>query len=117
MMVSLDMVVALLTGLMAFFLFLIHSMVTPQHQRWITVPLYLRLGILAVGVVLSIRSVNLIALSGRDATFAGHINWEGAAVATALFYLFGSVTFWVYDEMLKRRPARPRADTRTAPHR
>jgi hypothetical protein len=92
---SLDLIASLMSGCAAVLLFTLHSMTAKRHARWLDVPEYVRVGLAAFGLVLMVRSVNLLTLSGDPAATLGRINHEGVAATAALLYLIASVSWWV----------------------
>lgn len=94
---TLDLFAAGLCGFMALCLFSLHIVSSPGRRRWMTLPEYLRGGLLATGVLFVIRSVNYTMLAPDD---VGRINAVGLLVMITMAYTFGAVTWFLASNHL-----------------
>lgn len=94
---NLDLAAAVLCGFMTLCLFALHIVSSPGRKAWISLPEYLRRGILLTGVVFFIWSLNFTRLQPAS---LGHINADGVVALVCLAYLFGAFTWFVASNHL-----------------
>lgn len=80
---TLDTIVAILTAVLAGCAFSVHIMSNPSRDNWMTFPRWVRWPLGVTGLLLLIRTVNLLTISG-DTTSAGHVNYEGLALTISM---------------------------------
>lgn len=94
---TLDLFAAGLCGFMAFCLFTLYIVSSPGRRRWMTLPGYLRKGILSTAVLFVVRSVNYTQLAPDE---VGRINPIGLLVMLTMAYTFGAVTWFLASNHL-----------------
>lgn len=99
---TLDALASLLCGWLALCLFGLHVISSPKRQHWMTLPEYVRRGLLVTGVMFTWRSVNFATLGGHDME-AGHINVEGMMALIAITYTITAVAVWLGRKILPAR--------------
>jgi hypothetical protein len=97
---NLDFVAAALCGWVALCVFGLHIVSSPRRHRWMTLPEYVRRGLLVTGAMFTWRSVNFATLRGGQIGQPGHINIEGVMASLALAYMVTSLVFWAASRHL-----------------
>lgn len=101
-MIALDIVGAFFCGVVALCLFGMHVVTHPKRFHWMTLPEYLRRGILATGVLFLLRSVELANLSSQVSIVSGHINPVGLMALLTLTYMTLALTYWLVTKVLPK---------------
>jgi hypothetical protein len=93
---NLDLIAAAVCGWIALCIFGLHAFSDPKRRQWITLPEYVRWGLLVAGIPFTWRSVNFATQPGVEASPMGHINAEGLVAACALAYLVTTLMVWAW---------------------
>ena len=105
---NLDWIASALCGVIAVCLFLLHVFSSPGRLPWVTLPQYVRCGLLLTGVMFTWRSVNFTTIANEPLSL-GHINAEGMMALGCFAYTVGSLVFWMLLTVMPGR-ARIRAE-------
>lgn len=98
---NLDSLAALLCGWMAVCVFGLHIVSSPKRKHWMTLPEYVRRGLVVTGTMFVWRSVNLATLAPSPPEWGpGHINVEGVMAALAMTYMVTSLVVWAWRRHL-----------------
>lgn len=93
-MMNLDWIASALCGVIALCLFLLHVFSSPRRLPWVTLPEYVRCGLLLTGIMFTWRSVNFTTIANEPLSL-GHINAEGMMALGCFAYTVGSLVFWM----------------------
>jgi hypothetical protein len=91
----LDVLVAVVTGLMALCAFTLLAVCSTRAGNWVTPPRHIRYGIFVTGMLMMIKSVNLFSLADGPSGARGHVNYESAVLACAMLYTAVTLTAWI----------------------
>lgn len=94
---TLDLFASVLCGFVAFCLFTLHIVSGPGRRHFLTLPEYLRRGVLASGVLFMVRAVNFTMLESNE---LGRINAIGVMALLLLAYTIGAVTWFLVSNHL-----------------
>ncbi len=92
-----DLPTGILCLVMAFALSALHAMSSPAHKKWFTLPLYVRLGLLASAIGMVYRGVELFTLARPDAPLSvpGHVDPIGLALTCSMAFTFCALALHV----------------------
>jgi hypothetical protein len=102
-MVNLDLVVAVLMGMISICAFTLDCMASPRASRWMSLPSPIRWIIRITGGFFMLRSVNLVTLSQQPGPVAGQVNW---LATICWFWLTISVLSLTLYALNNRLPAK-----------
>ncbi|MCR5875184.1 hypothetical protein LRS10_13885 [Phenylobacterium sp. J426] len=95
----LDMVAGALCGAVALGAFSIHVISSRHRRNWMTIPQYVRRGVLLCGVMFTWRSVNFFSIA-ESAEGLGHINAEGMMALVVITYTIWALAVWLFRATL-----------------
>lgn len=101
-MIDLDLPAAVVCLELATVLFALHVLSSPRRASWMTLPDYVRHGLVVTGAMFLWRGVNFLSIAGSSVPL-GHINAEGMMAQLALAYTVTALAVWLYQ---KRYPVR-----------
>lgn len=100
---NLDIVAGLVVGWLALCLFTLQVFSSPKRAQWITLPTYVRHGLVATGATFMVWSVNLVSLAPQGAAVLGHMNALGVVAILTLAYTLTALVVWVVRQRLPDR--------------
>lgn len=95
----LDIFAGSLCGAVALGSFSIHIISSRQRRNWMTIPQYVRNGILLCGVMFTWRSVNFFSIA-KSPDVLGHINAEGMMALVVFTYTIWAIAVWLFRAQL-----------------
>lgn len=96
----LDLIAAILVGLMAVCAFSLDIVSSPQKSRWMSLPSLIRWQVRVTGGILMVRSVNLFSLAQKPGPLAGQVNLISLACWVCLAATVFSLTLYVLNHRL-----------------
>jgi hypothetical protein len=96
---NLDVIVAVGCGWIAVALFALHVISSPRRHGWMTLPEYVRKGLIVTGATFTWRSVNLFTLP-QPPSEPGHVNAIAVIATLAMAYTITALTWWAVRKFL-----------------
>lgn len=95
----LDTMAGTLCGAVAVGAFSIHVISSRERRNWMTIPQYVRRGILLCGIMFTWRSVNFFSIAEAPGGL-GHINAEGMMALVVFAYTIWAIAIWQFRAQL-----------------